>query len=122
MSLKIMQSISSINELHQLPLQAYSLENLHQLLVINFGSVEATNQYWLDSDTVLWQLDSNDSIPDDPLVEFALQYPECVMHIDDKWYLLLGIVSDSGQGVYVVFPNDTCVPRLQSILAEVTHG
>lgn len=117
-----MIQINSLDKLHHLTVPTMISDRLALLLIAGFDSATVAHQFWLSTHTVLWQLDSNESLPDDPLVDFALQYPECVMHIDDKWYLLLGIVSDSGQGVYVVFPNDTCVPRLQSLLAEMTHG
>jgi len=117
-----MKKLNQLTQLSQLPFSLVTLAELRKHLTLQFDSIAIAEDFWISTNTVLWQLDSNDSLPDDPLVEFALQYPECVMHIDDKWYLLLGIVSDSGQGVYVVFPNDTCVPHLQSLLAEMTHG
>lgn len=117
-----MKKLNQLTQLSQLPFSLVTLAELRKHLTLQFDSIAIAEDFWISTNTVLWQLDSNDTLPDDPLVEFALQYPECVMHIDDKWYLLLGIVSDSGQGVYVVFPNDTCVPRLQSLLAEMTHG
>ena len=51
----------------------------------------------------------------------ALANPEYVTALDDGWYLLLGIVCDNGQGIYLVFPETTIITQLQNLIEALNH-
>ena len=47
--------------------------------------------------------------------------PEYVTALDDGWYLLLGIVCDNGQGIYLVFPDTTVITQLRNLIEAQNH-
>ena len=51
----------------------------------------------------------------------ALANPEYVTALDDGWYLLLGIVCDNGQGIYLVFPDTTVITQLRNLIEAQNH-
>ena len=36
-------------------------------------------------------------------------------------YILLGIVCDNGQGIYLVFPDTTVITQLQNLIEALNH-
>ncbi|MRT12982.1 hypothetical protein GJV07_11840 [Enterobacteriaceae bacterium RIT711] len=77
--------------------------------------------FWTETGTLLWHLNQDDTLPEDPLLAVALAHPEYVTALDDGWYLLLGIVCDNGQGIYLVFPETTIITQLQHLIEELNH-
>lgn len=71
--------------------------------------------------TLLWHLNHDDTLPEDPLLAVALANPEYVTALDDGWYLLLGIVCDNGQGIYLVFPDTTVITQLRNLIEALNH-
>ncbi|SKA00350.1 hypothetical protein [Pantoea eucalypti] len=116
-----MQTLYSIFDLDQLYLPTSVIEAVHQHLTIPFESPEHAQDFWLSTHTVLWQLDADDAIPNAALIQTALQYPEFVLHLKGGWYLLLAIVCDNGQGVYLVFPETTVITELHNLIEALNH-
>ena len=77
--------------------------------------------FWNETETLLWHLNHDDTLPEDPLLAVALANPEYVTALDDGWYLLLGIVCDNGQGIYLVFPDTTVITQLQNLIEALNH-
>ena len=117
-----MQRLYSLSHLNRLSLPASVIAMLHHHLTAHFDSPAQAQEFWSLTHTVLWQLDTGDILPDDTLVQVALAYPEYVLYLEDGWYLLLGIVSDDGQGIYLLFPATTSIPGLAEHIREAEHG
>ena len=117
-----MQILYSPSHLNGLSLPSSVTATLHHHLTAHFDSPAQAQEFWSSTRTVLWQLDSNDSLPDETLLQVALAYPEYVLYLEDGWHLLLGIVSDDGQGVYLLFPATTRIPELAEHIREAEHG
>ena len=117
-----MQTLYSLSHLNRLSLPETVTATLHHHLTVHFNSPTQAQKFWSSTHTVLWQLDTGDILPDDTLVQVALANPEYVLYLEDGWYLLLGIVSDDGQGVYLLFPATTCIPGLAEHIREAEHG
>ncbi|MBS0877146.1 MULTISPECIES: hypothetical protein [unclassified Tatumella] len=117
-----MQILYSPSYLNGLPLPPSVTATLYHHLTAHFDSPAQAQEFWSLTHTVLWQLDNGEILPDDTLVQVALAYPEYVLYLEDGWYLLLGIVSDDGQGIYLLFPATTCIPGLAEHIREAEHG
>ncbi|MBS0893259.1 hypothetical protein JK211_04335 [Tatumella sp. JGM130] len=117
-----MQTLYSLSHLNRLSLPSSVTAALHHHLTEHFDSPAQAQEFWSSTCTVLWQLNNNDTLPDETLVQVALKYPEYVLYLEGGWYLLLGIVSDDGQGVYLLFPATTRIPELAEHIREAEHG
>ena len=83
--------------------------------------IDLFTDFWNETGTLLWHLNHDDTLPEDPLLAVALANPEYVTALDDGWYLLLGIVCDNGQGIYLVFPDTTVITQLQNLIEALNH-
>lgn len=104
-----------------LNLPASALETLSNEILGPVEDIDLFTAFWNETGTLLWHLNHNDTLPEDPLLAVALANPEYVTALDDGWYLLLGIVGDSGQGIYLVFPDKTVITELQNLIRELNH-
>lgn len=116
-----MQTLYSLSHLNRLSLPASVTATLHHHLTAHFDSPAQAQDFWSSTHTVLWHFDTDNILPDNELVQVALAYPEYVLYLEDGWYLLLGIVSDNGQGIYLLFPATTRIPGLAEHIREAEH-
>lgn len=105
----------------RLTLPDSTLKALSNEILGPVDDIELFSSFWNETGTLLWHLNHDDTLPEDPLLAVALANPEYVTVLDDGWYLLLGIVCDDGQGIYLVFPETTVITQLQNLIKELNH-
>ena len=80
---------------------------------------------WNELGTYLIILDQHESIKSCPplasQLTYCSTYPELIESLSEGWILLLGIHSSDGGGAYIVFPENTCDPTLQAVVAQYKH-
>ena len=104
-----------------LNLPAATLKALSDEILAPVDDIALFTAFWTETGTLLWHLNHDDSLPEDPLLAVALANPEYVTALDDGWYLLLGIVCDNGQGIYLIFPETTVITQLQHLIKALGH-
>lgn len=77
-----------------LKLPASALEALSNEILGPVDDIDLFTAFWNETETLLWHLNHDDTLPEDPLLAVALANPEYVTALDDGWYLLLVIASD----------------------------
>lgn len=100
-----MFKLTTPTSLPLLNLPASALEALSNEILGPVDDIDLFTAFWNETETLLWHLNHDDTLPEDPLLAVALANPEYVTALDDGWYLLLGIVCDNGQGIYLVLPR-----------------
>ncbi|EOV0990461.1 MULTISPECIES: hypothetical protein [Edwardsiella] len=108
-------------DLSLLNLPTSTLTGLSNEILRPVDDIDLFTAFWNETGTLLWHLNHDDTLPEDPLLAVALANPEYVTALDDGWYLLLGIVCDNGQGIYLVFPETTVIHELQSLIEALNH-
>lgn len=116
-----MFKLTTPTSLPLLKLPASALEALSNEILGPVDDIELFTAFWNETGTLLWHLNHDDTLPEDPLLAVALANPEYVTALDDGWYLLLGIVCDNGQGIYLVFPGTTIITELQNLIEALNH-
>ncbi|MCX9068550.1 hypothetical protein NLN84_23665 [Citrobacter portucalensis] len=116
-----MYKITAPKNLSLLNLPATALKALNDEILALVDDIALFTTFWTETGTILWHLNHDDSLPEDPLLSVALANPEYVTALDDGWYLLLGIVCDNGQGIYLIFPETTVITQLQNLIKELDH-
>ena len=104
-----------------LNLPASALVALSNEILGPVDDIDLFTAFWNETGTLLWHLNHDDTLPEDPLLAVALANPEYVTALDDGWYLLLGIVCDNGQGIYLVFPDTTVITQLRNLIEALNH-
>jgi hypothetical protein len=117
----IMFKLTTPTSLPLLNLPASALEALSNEILGPVDDIDLFTDFWNETGTLLWHLNHDDTLPEDPLLTVALANPEYVTALDDGWYLLLGIVCDNGQGIYLVFPDSTVITQLQNLIEALNH-
>lgn len=118
---KTMFKLTTPTSLPLLNLPASTLEVLSNEILGPVDDIDLFTAFWNETGTLLWHLNHDDTLPEDPLLAVALANPEYVTALDDDWYLLLGIVCDNGQGIYLVFPDTTVITQLQNLIEALNH-
>lgn len=116
-----MLKLSTPTSIHFLNLPASALEALSNEIFGPVDDIDLFTAFWNETGTLLLHLNHDDTLPEDPLLTVALANPEYVTALDDGWYLLLGIVCDNGQGIYLVFPDTTAITQLQNLIEALPH-
>ena len=111
-----MFKLTTPTSLPLLNLPASALASLSNEILGPVDDIDLFTAFWNETGTLLWHLK-----PEDPLLAVALANPEYVTALDDGWYLLLGIVCDNGQGIYLVFPDTTVITQLQNLIEALNH-
>ena len=109
----IMFKLTTPTSLPLLNLPASALASLSNEILGPVDDIDLFTAFWNETGTLLWHLNHDDTLPEDPL--------EYVTALDDGWYLLLGIVCDNGQGIYLVFPETTIITQLQNLIEALNH-
>ena len=116
-----MFKLTTPTSLPLLNLPASALVALSNEILGPVDDIDLFTAFWNETGTLLWHLNHDDTLPEDPLLAVALANPEYVTALDDGWYLLLGIVCDNGQGIYLVFPDTTVITQLQNLIEALNH-
>ncbi|EPO8466536.1 hypothetical protein ACUH7A_003908 [Yersinia enterocolitica] len=103
-----MQLIRIPGDVTQLPISSIQHQALLQALTeCTHGSLTLTCDLWSETETSLLYLIDGDEASLKPALTTQLQFlicnPEYVIRIDDTLFLALAILSDSGQGLYLLF-------------------
>ena len=123
-----MQIITSPHRLDSLPQPTKIQHNLHRIVVDELKDQydDELSAIWKELGTFLVVLDQHESIESCPplasQLTYCATYPEIVESLSDGWVLLLGIYSSEGSGTYIVFPENTCDPTLQAMVAQYKHS
>ena len=114
-----MQYINHWPELTKLALPEPVAQDFYRQLLEPFDSEEEAKELWeempstiiiLNSSESMSQLMKSDTWSD---IEFALKYPEYTESLTMGYQVMLAIVNDAGNGIYLVIP-----PELSTVMSE----
>lgn len=110
-----MQILHFIPDIDDLALSKASAISAVELLIQPFGTIQATQEFWNNHPCTLVCLTEKD-VPqtalaslDDTLlhlIELANNSPEFVEPLPKGYQLSLAIISDEGNGIYLIKPRD----------------
>lgn len=119
-----MQIITSPHRLDSLSLPTKIHHNLHRIVVDELKDQydDELSAIWNELGTFLVVLDQHERIESCPplasQLTYCATYPEIVESLSDSWVLLLSIYSSEASGTHIVFPENTCDPTLQAVVAQ----
>ncbi len=116
-----MFKLTTPTSLPLLSLSTSAMEALSNEILAPVDDIDLLTTFWTETDTRLWHLNHDDNLPEDPLLNLALANPEYITDLNDGWYLLLGIVGDNGQGIYLIFHETTAIAQLQALIKELDN-
>ena len=108
-----MVKLTTPTRLLLLNLPASALAALSNEILGPVDDIDLFTAFWNETGTLLWHLNHDDTLPEDPLLAVALANPEYVTALDDG--------CDNGQGIYLVFPDTTVITQLQNLIEALTH-
>ncbi len=104
-----MITIDSPSLIPQLPLPATTVSALETEIILPFGSRPSTAAFWEETNTRLLILQECDDVAalreEDPLLNFALTYPEWTIDLPNDFRLTMAITTDEGSGIYLLTPS-----------------
>lgn len=112
-----MQKVTSWSHLEKLPLPSTLTTQIKSHLLIPFDNEKQAKELWSELNCQLWFLTSKDDHPEDEatrnLLTHAVSNPELEELIGDEYILTLTIISDDGQGLYLLFHKNLSLYKFQ---------
>ena len=108
-----------------MPLAADVKANLLAQLIEPFGDEVAAEEFWQPTNTALLLIEPEDSLQHfaeyQELINFAFEYPEHVMLLNDDgtWLLALAITSSDGGGIYLCAPKCNAEIPFAELAAQI---
>jgi len=130
-----MLKITNWKELNTLPITPILLDQLKQHLLSPFHDEEEAQLTWTELECELWMISSLSDISrvgvdgnritkrEMHLLSFALENIEFEYELDYGSLLTLSILSDSGQGLYLLMPQSLKLELMKKLdINEQSHG
>ncbi|MCL5636001.1 hypothetical protein M5Y66_16130 [Enterobacter vonholyi] len=110
-----MKFVSSWKDLPSLLLPDSVMTVLRKELILPFDDEFSARDFWGEVGVTLMYIEPDD-VPEDfkrhvlDVIHHLIANPEFVVRLTDKYYLMLSITEDNGNGVYLLFhPNCSLV-------------
>ena len=130
-----MLKITNWKDLNTLPITHILLNQLKQHLLAPFNTEEEAQNTWTELECELWMISSLSDVsrvgvdgeritkPEKNLLIFALENIEFEDELDYGSLLTLTILSDSGQGLYLLMPQSLKTELMRTLgTNEPSHG
>ncbi|WP_298445839.1 hypothetical protein [uncultured Ferrimonas sp.] len=114
-----MKTFESIKDIDNLPVESTIIEAVKSHLYYPFKNKMEADEYWKGINCRLYLLTAEDNLPEDDFLRnqllFAIEYPEWEVTIEDKYTLTLSIISDNGQGIYLLFRRNLDLNKFMEV-------